>query len=222
MSWVKICANTNAEDALLAAELGADAVGFVFAASKRQVSVPQVAAITAQLPSAVEKIGVFTTDRAEEIVAAVRDAALTGVQLHGATRPELIASLQQALAGQVRLIQVVGFESGRENEFAAELRLALSQPQLNAVLLDAVKSGASGGLGIAFDWKAAQRIVREVWVEFASEKKLIVAGGLRPENVAEAIACFEPYGVDVASGTEASPGKKDPQRLREFLQNAKL
>ncbi|MDE1163234.1 MAG: phosphoribosylanthranilate isomerase [Acidobacteriaceae bacterium] len=221
MTWVKICANTSAADAKLAAELGADAVGFVFAASKRQVNAEQVAAITSQLPESVERIGIFATDNAAEIIAAVSASGLSGVQMHGAVRPALIAALNEAFEGRVRLIQVVGFESGGEDAFESALRAAVAQPAIDAVLLDAVKSGASGGLGVTFDWETAQRIVARVWAETATEVKLIVAGGLRPENVAAAIGCFAPYGVDVASGTEASPGKKDPARLGAFLRNVR-
>lgn len=221
--WVKICANTNVDDARLAAELGAEAVGFVFAPSKRRVTVEQVAAITPGLPETVERIGVFTTQDAEEIVAAVRRAKLTGVQLHSSVDVALVRTLRGELGESVRLIQVIGFEAAPQDaaaaaeRFESALREAIALPELWAVLLDAVKSGASGGLGLAFDWKQAAEAVGRVWKQAANPPKLIVAGGLRAENVGSAIAALEPFGVDVASGVEAEPGRKSPEKLREFL-----
>jgi phosphoribosylanthranilate isomerase len=237
--WTKICANTNLHDAQLAAELGADAVGFVFAPSKRQVTIAQVAAITPHLPDAVQKIGVFATGPdnnlnpgaapqalANTIASAVREAGLTGAQLHGSPDPALIEHLTAELEGRTRLLQVVGYEAGpadpaAEQRFLAELRLALPQPGLWAVLLDARQSGVSGGLGVAFDWTRAAILVeqasREAHTLCPALPRLIVAGGLRAENVGDAIAALHPDGVDVASGVEASPGSKDPVRLRAFL-----
>ncbi|MDE1154320.1 MAG: phosphoribosylanthranilate isomerase [Acidobacteriaceae bacterium] len=219
--WVKICANTNLEDALLASELGADAIGFVFAPSKRQVNVEQVAAITSKLPAGIETIGVFTSGNAAEILAAAQAARLTGVQLHGHTDPALIETLRAAGGSNLRLVQVVGFERGKEAEFAAALEQALRHPGIDAVLLDTVKSGVSGGLGVTFDWSSAAQIVRRLYEQTRSQTKLIVAGGLHADNVAEAIAIFQPDGVDVASGTEASAGRKDPARVQAFLTAAR-
>jgi phosphoribosylanthranilate isomerase len=229
LMWIKICANTNLADAQFATELGASAVGFFFAPSKRQVSPAQVGAITAALPPSVEKIGVFPVSTAAEIIEAVEIAGLTGVQLHGDPNPELITSLHAAFGGSIRLIQVVGFAAGSavggdaESSFRAALRLACSQPGLDAVLLDAAKDGISGGLGIAFDWSRAAAVVEQIFAGQPTRLKLIVAGGLKSENVRQAIAVFHPYGVDVASGVEMAgePGKKDPSRLREFLAAAR-
>ncbi|MFC6645674.1 phosphoribosylanthranilate isomerase [Granulicella cerasi] len=220
-TWVKLCANTNLEDAQLAAELGADAVGFVFAPSKRQVMAEQVAAITPHLPAGVETIGVFIEHDAAPIIAVVKATNLTGVQLHGDTNIKLIAALNEAFEGRVKLLQVVGFESGQEAEFERKLQLAVSQPQVWGVLLDTVKSGASGGLGVAFDWPAANAIVQRVFSAVENPPKLIIAGGLKPENVAEAIRVFSPFGVDVASGVESVPGKKDAAKMRAFLAAAR-
>jgi phosphoribosylanthranilate isomerase len=210
--FIKICANTNLEDALLAAELGADAVGFVFAPSKRQVTVEQVAAITAELPAGVEKVGVFTTVDAGEILDAAERAGLTMMQLHSAFDPGLVAKIGDT----VRVLQVVDVAEGSEaKELEALLRAALGHPQVEAVLLDASHGGASGGTGKTFDWGRTAEVVRTVQRETGG--KVIVAGGLRAENVAGAIAAFAPFGVDVASGVEAVPGKKDPAKLRAFL-----
>jgi len=220
--WVKICANTNAADAALAAELGADAVGFVFAPSKRQVTAAQVAAITAQLPDTLEKIGVFPAADAAGIITSVEHAGLTGVQLHGALDSALIAELNEAFECRKRILQVVGYEDGHHAAFEDALRKAVAQPGIDAILLDTVKAGASGGTGTSFDWSAAAAIVRRIFSERDAPPQLIVAGGLNATNVAEAIALFKPYGVDVASGTESSPGRKDPEKLRAFLAAARL
>src|SRR5260370_4459462 len=163
--WIKICANTNLEDAALAAELGADALGFVFAASPRRVTPEQVAAITPHLPAAVEKIGVFDTDDLDEIVATVQTAGLTGVQGHGCYSPELIASLAARLPG-VRLIQTSHWNVDADplaqaSRDASEAAIALlrTDSHIHAVLVDSRTAVASGGTGVSFDWDAARRVL---------------------------------------------------------------
>ena len=225
--FIKICANTNLHDAQLAAELGADAVGFVFAPSKRQVSAEQVAEITPHLPGNVLTVGVFATTDAQEIVAAVRRSGLRGVQLHHTPDAALAEELHCAFEGHVQLIQTVPYLTDAADraladaQFEAALTGALQTPAISAVLLDAARGNTSGGLGVAFDWTHAAALVRRAYAEAATDgrdlPKLIVAGGLRAENVAEAIAILHPWGVDVASGVEAGPGRKDPERLRAFL-----
>jgi phosphoribosylanthranilate isomerase len=214
--WVKICANTNLEDAARAAELGADAVGFVFAESKRQVTAAQVAAITPHLPDKVERVGVFYSRDANEIAGVVAEAGLTAVQLHGGLDEALI----DLLAGRVRIIQtlhwVVGAEGAAER-LMEELRRIAAGGVVDRVLIDSKVGSAGGGTGIAFDWPAA----RAVFAAAPAGLRLIVAGGLRQENVAEAIAQLRPFGVDVASGVEASPGRKDHARLARFIENAR-
>jgi phosphoribosylanthranilate isomerase len=230
--WVKICGNTNLEDAALAAELGADAVGFVFAVSRRQVTAAQVAAITPHLPQAVERVGVFDTQNAEEIAQAVRVAGLTAVQLHGGLEEGLAERLKKSLAGGVRIIQTLHWtitqktplhpSSAAEAESAAE-RLANQIQRIarlgiaDRILIDSRLGAATGGTGVAFDWAAA----RSAFASASGRVRLIVAGGLRPENVAEAIARLSPWGVDVSSGIEAAPGRKNPLRLKLFIQNAR-
>lgn len=229
--FVKICANTNLEDAQLAAELGADAVGFVFASSKRQVSADQVAAITPHLPDNVLTVGVFATANAQEIISAVRASGLRGVQLHLAPNAQLAEELNCAFEGHVQLIQTVSYaidatdRAAADEVFAGALMETLQTPAISAVLLDAARGSASGGLGVTFDWKHAAALVQLAYAAAASDgrelPKLIVAGGLRAENVGDAIATLQPWGVDVASGVEVSPGKKDPARLRAFLAAAR-
>jgi phosphoribosylanthranilate isomerase len=226
--FIKICANTNLADAQLAAELGADAVGFVFAPSRRRMNAAQVAEITPHLPGSVLTVGVFATTDADEIIRTVREAGLQAAQLHNETNPELIAQLNDAFEGHVRLIQTVAFNvhSGDNAGFSAALARTLTTPGLWAVLVDAARRGKSGGLGMAFDWElAAQEIRLACNTATAASGQdlppLIVAGGLHSRNVASAIDVLEPWGVDVASGVEAEPGRKDPQRLRSFISAAR-
>jgi phosphoribosylanthranilate isomerase len=225
--FIKICANTSLADAQLAAELGADAVGFVFAPSRRRVNAEQVAAITPHLPDSVLTVGVFATTDADEIISNVREAHLQAAQLHHDPDPELITRLNDTFEGHVRLIQTVPFNvhSGDNAGFSAALARALTTPGLWAVLVDAARRGKSGGLGMAFDWQLAAQEIRLACNTAAASAPdlppLIVAGGLHSRNVAAAIGVLGPWGVDVASGVEAEPGRKDPQRLRSFISAAR-
>jgi len=224
--WVKICANTNLEDALLAAKLGASAVGFVFAPSKRRVTPEQVAAIVPHLPASLEKIGVFTTRDAQEILATVRATGLTGVQLHGGFDLDLARRLRSHLDRQMTIIQTLhwlagdqgrSFSDGSESnseEVRAQLQAIETEPSIDLVLVDSKAGGASGGSGVSFDWGAARSVLA------ASRSRLIVAGGLDADNVGTAVAALEPWGVDVASGVEAVAGRKHPERLRRFIESA--
>ena len=218
--WIKICANTNLEDARLAAELGADALGFVFAESARQVVAQQVAKIVSHLPAEVEKIGVFSSHNAEEIIAIVRDAGLTGVQLHGSLNLELVRQLNAEFNGKVQIIQTLHWSldpaANNAEEIAAQLQQIDAEPAIDCVLLDSKKGSASGGTGLTFDWAAARSALKPF-----NQLKLIAAGGLHPGNVAQAIEELNPWGVDVASGVEASKGRKNPQKLEQFIKNVR-
>ncbi len=216
--WIKICANTNLADASLAAELGADALGFVFAPSPRRVTPEQVAAITPHLPASVEKIGVFEILDPAEIINTVRAAGLTGVQLHSHPSSSLAATLAAELPG-IRIIQTLHWATSDKtgpNEFPPQVALVHSNSHIHAILVDSRTATASGGTGIAFDWNAARNALAAL-----APMRLVVAGGLTPANVREAIAALEPWGIDVASGVESSPGRKDPARLAAFLANAR-
>ncbi|GGG68949.1 phosphoribosylanthranilate isomerase [Edaphobacter dinghuensis] len=218
--WIKICANTNLDDAQMAAELGADAVGFVFAPSRRRVTAKDVAQITPHLPTNVERIGVFDSLYAEEIAASVREAGLTAVQLHGGGELVLARRLNDLFEGKIGIIQTVHWSVDAGEESAKAVRQRLNAIQAGAViervLIDSKVGQATGGTGVSFDWAAA----REVLQSGGSRLKMIVAGGLRPDNVAKAISELNPWGVDVASGVEKGPGRKDPEKLRTFIQNA--
>jgi phosphoribosylanthranilate isomerase len=226
--FIKICANTNLKDALLAAELGADAVGFVFAKSKRQVTSEQVFEIIRALPPSIEKIGVFDFDDPYAIEHHIACSGLTGAQLHRAYDAELVRLLSAEFGGKLKIIQTVAYEldaADRESadvRFEAVLQQVLADAGIWAVLIDAKKAGASGGLGVAFDWKHVGGIVARSLAESAEANRVLLAGGLRPENVTEAIAAFAPWGVDVASGVEAAPGTKDAAKLKAFIETAKV
>lgn len=211
--WIKICANTSLEDALLAAESGANAVGFVFAPSPRRVTPAQVAAIVPRLPATLEKFGVFVDASLEEIESTVRACALTGVQLHFDPAPDLPARLRDRFGPELRIMRVIHFGA----ESAAEAAAIMQDPGVDAVLVDSRAASVVGGTGIAFDWLAASKTL------FQKEhgRHLVAAGGLNPENVAEAIATLRPWGVDVVSGVEAAPGRKDPEKVRDFVARAR-
>lgn len=211
--WVKICGNTSLSDAQLAVDSGADAVGFVFAPSPRQVTPSQVATITSNLPAGIEKIGVFVDASFDEIADTVRLCKLTGVQLHSEAGPDLPEQLRVEFGSGLRILRVVHFAAGVEQQAAALGR----DPNVDALLVDSRTEKAVGGTGIAFDWTAASHSL----FQNAQERKLVAAGGLHPENVATAIATLAPWGVDAVSGVEATPGRKDRAKVFAFVANAR-
>lgn len=228
--WIKVCGITRLEDAEAAVAAGADAIGFVFAESPRRVTPQMARSITRGLRAPVERIGVFVDASVEEVSQAYETAGLTGVQMHGekfapgsAAGPgqgDFRISVNDA-AARPRLIWALRYQ-GDPNRFRTTLEgLQASRNSaggcVDAVLVDTFVAGKNGGSGIAFDWGAA----RDGFRRAASHLRLIAAGGLSPENVGEAIRVLEPWGVDVSSGVEASPGKKDPQRIREFIRAAR-
>ncbi len=219
--WIKICANTTLDDALMAAEAGADAVGFVFAPSKRRVVASQVAAITSRLSSnlKLKKVGVFSTPDAEEIARAVTEAGLDTVQLHGGVD----LTLARAVAARLPKVQiiptlswVVNGDPEQEDEAARQLAEVASAPEHYRILVDSKIGSATGGTGVHFDWAHARGVLKQ-----HESLRLIVAGGLTPENVGEAITALKPWGVDVASGVEKSAGVKDRAKLEAFIQRAR-
>ena len=216
--WVKICANTNLEDALLAATLGADAVGFVFAPSVRQVTIAHVARIASHLPTQVERVGVFPAWSAEQIVSTVAEAELTSVQLHAPFDAALTRSLRDSLAPDLKLIQavhwIVDSDSNAQSSVHQQVEQIEATGLIDHILVDSKVGSATGGTGTSFNWRAAESLFQE-------HPQLILAGGLRPSNVREAIASLQPWGVDVASGVEEGKGKKDPEKLRMFLEEAR-
>lgn len=194
---VKICGLTCAEDARLAWELGASALGFIFhPRSPRYVSASTVAAIRRELPKEAFCVGVFVDRGAEEILAIAREARLNAVQLHGHEAPETCEALRQAGWSVIKVIR--SEDEDRLDEF-----------NVSAFLLDAAHPTIAGGTGMKADWTLASRIARR--------HPLILAGGIEASNVLEAIQAVHPAGLDLASGVEASPGIKDPEKLRALF-----
>jgi phosphoribosylanthranilate isomerase len=212
--WIKICANTSLADARLAAEAGADAVGFVFAPSSRRVTAEQAAEIVPHLPLTLEKIGVFVDAAFAEIAAAVETAGLTGVQLHFGSAPELPAQLREKFGAKLRILGVVHFDAAAGERAAALAR----EVNLDALLVDSRSAAAVGGTGQSYDWNLASQTV---FRNSGRHKPIVAAGGLNPANVAKAIATLRPWGVDVASGVEAAPGRKDAAKIRAFIAAAR-
>ena len=220
--FVKICGTTNVEDARTAAQAGADAVGFVFATtSRRRVTAEMVAAISQVLAGEfprVERIGVFDAVDAEEIVATASEAGLTGVQLHGGGGMDLARAVKE-MAPQLMVMAVVSWEVGAAGaaERVREEVAALRGMGVERVLLDSKVGVAAGGTGVAFAWGDAAAALAGI----ADGMKLVVAGGLRPETVAEAVRVLGPWGVDVASGVEAAVGRKSVEKVSAFVMAAR-
>jgi phosphoribosylanthranilate isomerase len=218
--WVKICGTTSFEDAEVAIKAGANALGFVFAPSPRRVTAEQVAAITARLPRAIETFGVFLDAFSYDISTTVEVCGLTGVQLHSMADPSLPLRLREhfsAMPGRRRLgiLQVLHFRTPAE--FERELEALSHDHSVDAVLVDSRTATAAGGTGVPFDWAAASATFRRM----APHVRLLAAGGLTPENVRGAIETLEPWGVDVVTGVESAPGRKDPARVRAFVAAAR-
>jgi phosphoribosylanthranilate isomerase len=220
--WIKICGNTTLEDVQLAAEAGADAAGFVFATSPRRITPGEIAAMPA-VSLDLTQIGVFNTQDFDEIAFALRTAGLHGVQLHGELDFSLADRLRREFGPHLFLIQTLHWDiegdPGRaEERLRNELRAIARHTDIDAALLDARTPTASGGTGKSFDWNRAKEILSAE----AGPMRIIVAGGLYPGNVREAILTLHPWGVDVASGVEYAPGKKHPEILRDFIRTARL
>ncbi len=210
--WIKICGITSLEDANFAIAAGADAIGFVFAESPRRITPQDARAIIDKLPQHIEKIGVFVSPFLDELAAIHHSAGLTGLQLHDSTlSTKAVRSRIDSPA--IRIVHVVRYQNNADH-FARDLKNL--EPLSDAVLIDTCIPGKQGGTGIPFDWSAA----RESFLQHVGHLRLIAAGGLRPENIRQAILTLAPWGVDVSSGVEAAPGKKDPARVAAFIREA--
>ena len=215
MVWVKVCGTTNLEDAQAAVDAGADALGFVFAQSPRRISPSEAKRIIAVLPRKVEMVGVFVNQKSQVILETAEKAGLTAVQLHGDETLEFAHQLREearAAGTRLRIYKAVAMKHP-----AGELDLFSPRNLVDAYLLDSGSSARRGGTGKKFDWEQAAPLVRFVGGRF----DLIIAGGLNPQNVAKAIGLFRPWGVDVVSGVEREPGKKDHAKVRAFVKAAK-
>ena len=196
--FVKICGITNESDALMATAMGTDAVGFIFAPSSRQIAPAQARDIARRIPPEILTVGVFRDEAPQRVVELVNAAGLRGAQLHGHETPAEAKWIRQRVPFVVKAFGVGD----------PLLDKAADYP-VDAVLLDAAEPGS----GQVFDWSLAEAL--------PVGTRLILAGGLGPDNVAEAVARVRPWGVDVASGVESSPGRKDVRLTRRFIAEAR-
>ncbi|MDP9070629.1 MAG: phosphoribosylanthranilate isomerase [Actinomycetota bacterium] len=196
--FVKICGTTSEEDALLAVAMGADAVGFVFAPSPRQMAAAATREIIRRLPPEVLTVGVFRDEAPAQVAKVVNTVGLRAAQLHGRETPLQTRWVKERVPVVIKAFAAGDPSITRAADYGADV-----------VLLDA----PSPGSGQVFDWRLFEGV--------PDGCRLILAGGLRADNVAEAIAQVHPWGVDVVSGVEATPGHKDPRRLRAFVAAAK-
>jgi len=215
VTWVKICGTTNLDDAQAALDAGADALGFIFTASSRQVTPESAAAIIAALPPSVEKIGVVVNEPPDSLVKLATDVGLTGLQLHGDEPAEQLPEYRRAL-GLRKIIKTLQ---------ARELLVApgtlddylRNSKSVDGILLDSGSPIARGGTGQTFDWNAALPLIERI----KQHVPVIIGGGLNSGNVAAAIRLFGPCGVEVVSSVECAPGKKDVAKLRAFISAAR-
>jgi len=208
MTWVKICGITNLEDARMAVEAGADALGFVFHPNSPRYVDPQEAhRIIDELPRRIEKIGVFVDEVLPTLAGVAQRVGLTGLQLHLELSRILQAADLARLSG-VKHYLALAVPGLVRSEFPVSLG-----SQLDGILLDSGSRLEPGGTGKVFDWEQSSSLVRRM----KQVAKVAIAGGLTPLNVGEAMRILEPWGVDVASGVEARPGKKDREKVRAFI-----
>ena len=202
MTRVKICGITTPEDALTAVEAGADALGFVFyRESPRHIFPEEAARIISLLPPFIQAVGLFVNEEPETVNRISRICRLGLVQLHGDETPDYCRRIEQRVMKAFRVRSMTCLDP-------------IADYRLSGCLLDAYSPAAFGGTGQSFNWEIAQEAVRR-------GHKIVLAGGLTPENVAEAIRQTLPYAVDVSSGVESAPGKKDAGKVRQFIRNAK-
>ena len=199
MTLVKICGITDAGDARVAADAGADAVGLVFAESPRRVGVEEARRVSEALPENVIRVGVFVDAEPAENLRISREVGLDLAQLHGDETPGAVTALREAGVKVMKALRV---------QSAASLE-ALEEYEADLFLLDAHSARARGGTGERFDWGAAKSL--------RGRDNIVVSGGLGPGNVREAIGFFEPYGVDASSSLEDWPGRKNGELVRRFV-----
>ena len=206
MTFVKICGITNLEDALQAVAAGADALGFNFYLKSPRYVAPETAnAIISGLPSRIVSVGVFVNEPIDQTIAIAARSGIGEIQLHGEETPEQVREV--ASRSELPVIKAFGvnggFDLGR-----------LENYESNAVLLDGFSSDGHGGTGVKTDWDMARTVV-------LSGRKVFLAGGLSAENVGDAVAAVSPFAVDACSLLESTKGKKDPEKVRRFIENAK-
>jgi phosphoribosylanthranilate isomerase len=210
MTWVKICGITNLEDALTAVEAGADALGFVFYEnSPRYIGWEAARSIVSELPAGVEKVGVFVNQFEHSICDVADKVGLSAVQLHGDNEDPRVADLVAKRRPALKIVVAISMHHPNPEGWAM-----MWTPELvHAFLVDSGSSSKPGGTGEVFNWREARPKLEAI----ASLGRIAIAGGLTSNNVGEAMRVLEPWGVDVSSGVEAKPGKKDPAKVRDFI-----
>ena len=195
--FVKICGITSEEDALLAVAMGADAIGFLLAPSKRQITATRARDIAARLPPEVLTVGVFRNELKERVVEFTHAAGLKAVQLHGNETAAESSWVSERVPMVIKAFVAGDPDIDRQADYGAEVVHV---------------EGKEPGSGVVFDWKL---------LDTKSRAKILLAGGLGPDNVASAIEQVRPWGVDVSTGVESSPGVKDPAKVRRFIAAAR-
>lgn len=203
MTRIKICGITNLDDGLEAIAAGVDALGFVFVPNTpRYITPPQAKLVIKQLPPFITNVGLFVDSEIDEIEDIVNHCKLDAVQLHGNESPEMCSQISL----QTKVIK--SFHVKKELQV---LRNEIENYRVDAYLLDTFIKGKAGGTGQTFDWRIAEGL----------SQRIILAGGLTPDNIGTAIAQLQPYGVDVSSGVEKSPGKKDTNKIHSFVRQVR-
>jgi len=222
MTWIKICGITNLEDALTALEAGANALGFVFyEKSPRYVDREIVRRVVSQLPRTTEKVGVFVDRDAGRAVEIARHCGLTALQIQlqapSAAFPAATIPLVAVASGRTKMYLALPaawlLSEGPVRVNLASLLAPAPQRPSDTIFLDSSTPELAGGTGKTFDWEKVSPLVEKM----KQTLKIVVAGGLTSSNVAEAIRILKPWGVDVSSGVEAAPGRKDPAKVRAFI-----
>ena len=196
--FVKICGITNEDDALFAVAMGADAVGFVFAPSTRQVAASQVYDITRRLPPEILTVGIFRDEHPDRVIDTIDRAGLKAAQLHGHETPGMVADVAARVRWVIKAVVPGTPDAARADQFNTDL-----------ILVDAPNPGS----GKVFDWT--------LFNDLPEGPRYIVAGGLTPDNVGEAVSRLAPWGVDVSSGVERTPGRKDAMKVKSFVERAR-
>lgn len=204
-TWIKICGITQHRDALAACELGADAIGLVFyPPSSRAISVNQIEGIVSGLPKQVTVVALFVDPTVEEVNQVIATGMIDLLQFHGEETPAYCQSFG--------LPTMKAFRVGKDHDLQKSVAL---YRESELILLDAYEKDAPGGTGKLFDWDVAIKAAQ------SEEIKLVLAGGLNPDNVQEAVIRVGPFGVDVSSGVESSPGKKDIALIEKFIEGVR-
>jgi phosphoribosylanthranilate isomerase len=220
MIRVKICGITNVEDARLAVEAGADALGFIFVEGTPRFIAPETAAtIIAQLPPFVTPVGVFWDHAAGHVKAVAEQCRLGALQFHGDEKPEDLAGYGLPVIKTIKLPPASTIEGLPEFRVREGFEVMRYRAVATAVLLDTAARWSEGEIREPLEWQQAARIVATY--RDKPQPRVILSGGLGPDNVTRAIAVVKPYAVDVNSGVEARPGKKDPDKVRRFVIRAK-